>query len=120
MWILGREGVDPRNSGNFYNMVVQVTLLFGADTWVMPPRIGKNLGSFHHRVDCWLAGMPARQDTTVRWVYPPLHATMTEVVLEEVDIYVLLLHNTVSQYIATQTMLELYLVAERRPGVLLI
>ena len=45
---------------------------------------------------------------------------MTEVVLEEVDIYVLLLHNTVSQYIATQTMLELYLVAERRPGVLLI
>ena len=35
---LGREGADPRTSGNFYKAVVQATLLFGPETWMMTPR----------------------------------------------------------------------------------
>ena len=30
--ILGQEGEDSRNSGNFYKTVVQATLLFGTDS----------------------------------------------------------------------------------------
>ena len=41
--ILGREGADPRKSKNFYKAVVQTILLFGAEYWVMYPRIGMTL-----------------------------------------------------------------------------
>ena len=57
--ILGQEGADPRTSENFYKAVVQVTLLFGAGSWVMYPWIGRILFGFHRRVafrmdkDCW-------------------------------------------------------------------
>ena len=48
--ILGWERAYPHISGNFYKAVVQVTLLFSAESWVMSPRIGRTLGGFHHRV----------------------------------------------------------------------
>ena len=37
--ILSREGVDKRVSGTFFKAVVQQVLLFGAETWVLTPRI---------------------------------------------------------------------------------
>ena len=37
--ILGWEGADPQTYGNFYKAVVQLNLLFGADYWVISPRI---------------------------------------------------------------------------------
>ena len=52
--ILGQEGSYPRNSGNFYKVLVQATLLFGAESWGMPPCIGSTLGGFHPRVICRL------------------------------------------------------------------
>ena len=46
--ILSREGVDRRVSGNFFRVVVQAVLLFGAEKWVMIPRIERALESFMH------------------------------------------------------------------------
>ena len=37
--ILTREGADKRVSGNFFKAVVQSVLLFGAETWLLTPRI---------------------------------------------------------------------------------
>ena len=37
--ILSREGADKRVLGNFFKAVVQVVLLFGAEMWVLTPRI---------------------------------------------------------------------------------
>ena len=48
--ILGREGADPQTLEFVYKAVVQATLLFGAESWAMSPRIGRILGRFHHRV----------------------------------------------------------------------
>ena len=35
--ILGMEGDSPMMSGIFFKAVVHAVLLFGAETWVMPP-----------------------------------------------------------------------------------
>ena len=37
--ILSREGADKRVLGNLFKAVVQQVLLFGADKWVLTPRI---------------------------------------------------------------------------------
>ena len=48
--IIGQELMDPQTSGNFYKGVVQATILFGAESWVMSPRIGRALGGFQCRL----------------------------------------------------------------------
>ena len=37
--ILSREGADPKVLGHFYKAVLQAVLLFGAETWVLTPRM---------------------------------------------------------------------------------
>ena len=44
--ILSREGATPRVSGLFFKAVIQALLLFGEETWVVTPRMGKTLGGF--------------------------------------------------------------------------
>ena len=66
--ILGWEGEYPQTSGNFYKAVVKENLLPGAETWVMPPRVGSNLGGFHHRLALCLANIHPRRDIMGRWV----------------------------------------------------
>ena len=67
----------------------------------MSPKIGRNLGGFHHRVACYLENIHTRRYMTGSWVYPPLDKAMVAVGLEGVDIYFLCHYNTVTQYIAT-------------------
>ena len=86
--ILGREGVDPRISGNFYKAIVQAILLFCLDTWVMKPRIGRTLGRSHHRVVRHTAGINTKRYTTRRWEYQPPNAAILTVGLDKVDTYV--------------------------------
>ena len=37
-----------RVSGNFFKAVVQVVFLFGAERWVLTPRMERALDIFHH------------------------------------------------------------------------
>ena len=55
-------------SGTFYKALVQVTLLFGAETWVMTPRIGRKFCSFHHRLEHFLVVIRSRMYMMVRWI----------------------------------------------------
>ena len=50
------------------------------------------------------------------WVYPQLAEEMEKEVLQEVYTYVYHLQNKFSQFIATSPIMDLFLVAERRPG----
>ena len=43
--ILGREGEDPKVSGNFYKAVAQAMLLFWAEMWVLTQRMEQTLDS---------------------------------------------------------------------------
>ena len=106
----------PWTSGTFYKAAVQEILLLYEETWVIPPRIGKTIGGFRHRVARHLVGMRPSWYTMGRLFYPPLGAVMTEVGLEEVETYILCLQNTVAQYNLTSLVLYLCLVEERRPG----
>ena len=65
--ILGRYVSDPWTSGNFYKEVVQATLLCGAETWVISPKIWRTLGRLHHRVARRLAKMHPSRDMPGRW-----------------------------------------------------
>ena len=44
--VLTWEGADKRVSGKFFKAVVQSVLLFGAETWLLTPRIERALESF--------------------------------------------------------------------------
>ena len=44
LWILSRKRTTPRVSGFFFKAVIQGVLLFGAETWVVTPRMGTALG----------------------------------------------------------------------------
>ena len=57
LMILLQEVEDPRTPRKFYNTVVQATLLFGSETWVVSPWIWMTLGGFHYRVACRMAKM---------------------------------------------------------------
>ena len=58
--ILGREGDNPRVLGVFFKAVVQAVLIFGSETWVLTPHMGRALGSFHHGVARWIMGIQPR------------------------------------------------------------
>ena len=103
--IVGQKGEDARKYRNFYKAVLQATLMFGEETWVMLPRIGRNLGGSHHRVDHQLENMQPRRDMTGRWFYPPVEKAMPAVGMEEVETIVLRRQNTITQYITTRPIL---------------
>ena len=48
--------------------------------------------------------------------YPPLAETVAEAGLQEVDIYIYRLHNTVTQFISTRPIMDLCLATKRRQG----
>ena len=71
--IIGLEGADPHTSGNFYKALVEATLIFGAESWVMPPWIRRTLGCFHYRV---FQHMAKKTDRGGNWIYLSLDKTM--------------------------------------------
>ena len=47
-------------SGNVFNAVTQAVFLFGAETWVLKPRMDRDLSSFQHRFAQRLTGRQSR------------------------------------------------------------
>ena len=62
--ILSREGADKRVSGNLFKAVVQAVILFGAETWVLTPRIEQSLESFLHGAARQITGRKPRRGGT--------------------------------------------------------
>ena len=49
--IMGQEGIDAHTLGHLYQSIVNEILLFGLETGVMTPHIGRVLGVFRHHVE---------------------------------------------------------------------
>ena len=112
---MGREGAEARRSGHIYLAVVQSVIMYGSETWGMTPHIDRMLDGFHRLA----YRLPEKQPWQGRdgvWKYPPLEDAMAEAGLQEVENDVSCLKNTVEQFIATRTIMNLCLAVERRPG----
>ena len=106
--ILRREGATPRISGNFFKAVVQQMLLFGAETWVVTPKIERAMSPFLHGAARRLTGRQARREKNGEWHYPSLEGAMKEAGLTDIRTSILRRQNTVAQYIVTRPLLDLY------------
>ena len=49
--IMGQEGIDAHTLGHVYQFIVNDILLFGLETGVMTPHIGRVLEVFRHHVE---------------------------------------------------------------------
>ena len=105
--ILSREGAAPWVSGLFFKSVIQEVLLLGDETFVVTPRMGKTLGGFHTQVSRRLTGQLLRRTTDRKWRYTLSAAAREEAGFLTMEEYVRRHHNTVAQYIATRSLLDL-------------
>ena len=115
-WVLGQEGADPKVSGNFYKVLAQSVLIFGAETWVLTQRMEKALDRFQSRVARRLTGNQLRRRTDGVWEYRPLAEALGEAGLEGIRKSVTRRKNTVAQYIATRPILDLCERATQQAG----
>ena len=81
--------------------------MFGAETWVLTPRMERALDSFYHRVARRLTGRQTRRRGDESWDYPPLEETMGEAGFEGIRKSVTRRQNMFAKYISTQTILDL-------------
>ena len=65
--ITSREGEGPRVSIFFFKSVVQLVLIFVAETWVVTPRMGRVLGGFQDHMAWRLMGRLPRRRLDRRW-----------------------------------------------------
>ena len=99
--ILSREGAYKRVSGNFFKAVVQQVLLFGAETWVVTPRMERALSSFMHGAARRITGRQTRRGWDRTWFYPSLEGAMKEAGFTDIRPSINNRQNTVAEYIAT-------------------
>ena len=115
--ILSREGETPQVSRLFFKAVIQAVLIFGVETWVVTPRMGKTLGGFRTQVERLLTGKLPLRTTDGTWKYTSAAAAREAVSFLTMEEYVRRRQNTVAQYIATRSLLVLCEGLERDPGV---
>ena len=113
--ILAREGASPRVSGMFYKAVVQSTLLFSCETWVVTPSMWVALNGFHHRIARRIAGSRPRRENGV-WTYPPIEPALAEVGLFTMEEYILRRRRTLAVYVSDRPILHLCQRAARLSG----
>ena len=111
---LGTAGADTEQGrvrqesvGKFFKAVVQQVLLFGAETWVLMPRIERALNSFMYRAARWITGRQLRRGWGGKWFYPSLEGSMKEEGFKDIRTSINNRQNTVAQYIATRPLLDL-------------
>ena len=111
--VLGTEGADTKVLRSVYTAVTRSVLLFGAETWVLTPRIEKSLDSFQSRVARKITGRQLRQQKERSWEYPPLAGAMREAGMVGIRTSITRRQNMFAQYISTRPILDL---CEQAPG----
>ena len=62
----------------FYVVLVQAVLIYGSETCVIPPRIGKMMYRFHHKVILMFMQHRPKRSLDGTWDYPSLEEVMVE------------------------------------------
>ena len=103
--ILGGKWSDKRTVEKFYVAVVKAVLLFGLDIWVVTPQLEKSFSGFHNQAVQRVVGMGLERQLNIIWVYPPIGATLSRVVLEEIRVNIVNLQKTVTPHIVSCTIM---------------
>ena len=82
-------------------------LLFGAEMWVLTPRIEMALNSFMHGAARRITGRQPRRGWDRKWFYPSLEGAMKEAGFKDIRTSINNRQNTVAQYIATRPLLDI-------------
>ena len=114
--ILSGVGARPHVYRFFFKDVVQSVLLFGAETWVMNPCMGWALRGFQDQVERRLMGNLLWKRGDGKWDHTSADAAREEVGLETMETYIWKKQNTVAQYIATLSLLDLCEATESKQG----
>ena len=102
--------------GDFFKAVVQQVLLFGAETWVVTPRMERALSSFMHGSARRITGRHTKRGWDGKWFYPSLEGAMKEAGFKDIRTSINARQNTVAQYIATRPLLDLCVVMTQIGG----
>ena len=105
--IISREGANKRVLGNSFKAVVQQVLLFGEETWVVTPRMDQALNSFIHWVARRITGRQPWRGWDGKLFYPSLEGGVKEAGFNDVWTSINIRQNTIAQYIAMRTLLDL-------------
>ena len=89
-------------SGLFLKEVTQLVLIFGSETWVVIPRIGKSLGGFQAQATRRLTGRLLRRTPDGNWTYTSAATERDKSGFLTMEEYTRRRQNTVAQYIATR------------------
>ena len=114
--ILGREGAALWVSVFFDNSVVQAVFLFGSETWVVIPRLGKALVGFQAQVARRLAVPLPQRTPEGKCTYTLVETAREEAEFLTMEEYIRRRQNIVAQYIATWSLLYLFEGTERASG----
>jgi hypothetical protein len=68
--VLRAENADARMCGMFYKATVQAVLLYGSETWKLPPTSVKRLEGFHIRAAWQMSGLQPEKKLNGSWSYP--------------------------------------------------
>ena len=86
--ILSRKGARPRMSVFFFKDVVQLVLLFGVETWVVTPCMGRVLGGFQDHVERRLMEQLPLRILEGRWEYTSEEVAREEAGFEPMETYI--------------------------------
>ena len=113
--VIAKESVPPPVAGVFYQAVVAAVLLYGSETWVVPPHDLRALESFHVETARRITGMrqTKRGET---WVYPKSVSVLRAARVRTIWEYIEDRRRNILRTIAERPILEECRGAERRRG----
>merc|ERR1712086_342394 len=114
--ILNRQEVPAPVAGMFYQAVVAAVLLYGSESWVLPPSALKVLEGFHVEASRRMTGMLPQRRTVGPWVYPRSADVLAAARLRPVATYIRRRRHQIAKTIEGRDLLEECRGAERRSG----
>ena len=109
-------GVGAAGVWIFFLTMVQSVLLFGLETWAVTPRMGRSLGGFQYQLVIRMTWRIPRNKPDRKWKYTSAATARKEAGLQTMEEYIRKRKNTVTQYISTRSLLDLFEGSERAPG----
>ena len=103
-------------SGIFYQAVVAAVLLYGSESWVLPPSGMRTLEGFHVEAARGMTGMRPQRRTVGPWLYPKSEDVLREARLWPIGEYVARRRHNIAKTIEGRSLLEEYRRAERKRG----